>query len=225
MALSVRFDMDGIKAVLFDIDGTLANSMEGALACMAHAVSVHGFPSYPREVVWPLLSKRLLDVCSILYPGSDTGAFMETYRSFQRANMSMNTPIDGALELVSTLKRRGFKLAVLSNRTSHTLHDLVRQIGVAEYLDLVVPSDHVSHPKPHPEIVLKAVDMLAVSPERCVVVGDAPSDVQVGQAAGTKTIAVLVGVHTREELVHAEPDYIVETLFDILPLLEKRYGV
>lgn len=217
--------MNRFKAVLFDIDGTLVDSIESVLRSFEYAAKACSLPPSPRHEIQPLLSMPLARIFARLYSDGNTEDLLSSYRSYQHEHMALNSEIEGARALLTALKDNGLLLAALSNRTSHTLSALLRQTGLYDFFDVVIPSDHVVNPKPDPEIIFKACEILAVTPKDCVMIGDAPSDVLAGIAAGTRTIAVLVGIHEEASFADHAPDYIVKTLADIPSIIRTRYAI
>ena len=92
------------------------------------------------------------------------------------------------------------------------------QAGLDQAFEIVIGAGEVTHPKPHPEPVLKALELLDAAPERTVFIGDSRHDIECGAAAGVRTAAVLWGPFDRAHLADLEPDYWLETPGDITSL-------
>jgi len=210
------------RAVLFDLDGTLADTVELILRCYRHTMEVHLGERRPdRE--WLETIGTPLDVQLRAFADSEdeARAMLETYVSYQReVHDEMVRPFSGSREVVRTLVDRGVPLAVVTSKRREMALRTLERCGLLEAFPVVVAADDVNEPKPHPEPVLRAVDALGVKPGRDVVfIGDSPWDVRAGKGAGTRTAGALWGPYAPEDLRDAGPDALLAVIDDVLPFL------
>lgn len=205
--------MDPFDAVLFDLDGTLLDSIELILASYHHTIALHGLPPQTDAVILEGLGTPL-DAQLRRWTDAHAAipAMIETYRAHNfSVHDAMVRAYPGVSEVVLELRERGTKLAVVtSKRRDGTLRGLA-SLGLLDAFDLLVCADDVRRPKPHPEPVLAALAELGVTRERTAFVGDSTHDMEAGRAAGVHTVAVLWGPFRREALLPTEPRAIVAT--------------
>lgn len=123
--------------------------------------------------------------------------------------------VPGSDRLLAELKARGCKVGVASNNTSDNIRQSLEVTGISCYVDVVVGADMVEKSKPHPDVFLKACELLGVPPEDAMMVGDSSADLECGRAGAAKlVVAVLSGFETREELEKLA-DVVLESVADI----------
>ena len=122
--------------------------------------------------------------------------------------------LPGALALLRNLKAKGKLLAVASNRPAETASLLIKILEIEVYFDRVLTGEEVPEPKPAPDILIALLDYFQVSREEAVYIGDMDIDAETGAAAGVKTVIVVTGSSTREEVEAAKPDLIFDSLDD-----------
>ena len=202
-----------IRTVLFDLDGTLIDSIAMILASYHHTLASHGHPpvadaEWLRGVGTPLRVQ--------LGPWARTPEELEklaaTYRRYNLEHHDrMVTVFPGVVELVRRLADAGFRMGVVTSKTREgTLRGLTLA-GIESWFEVLVCADDVMHPKPHRQPVDHAVAALAVEPSEALFVGDSIHDLQSGRAAGVRTGAALWGPFPRGALEPGSPDYWFET--------------
>lgn len=208
------------EAVLFDFDGTLADTTEMILACYRHTMSTH-LGECPPDERWLAGFGTPLETQLGLFArtAEEQGAMLETYRTHQRSLMErMLTPFPGAVEAVAELDRRGVRLAIVTSRMRRATLRGLELCGLMRHFEVVVTPEDVANPKPDPEPVRVALERLGVRPERSWFVGDSPHDVVAGQAAGVRTAAALWGPFPRRTLEEAGADRLLTRLDEVLAL-------
>ncbi len=210
-----------LKAVLFDLDGTLFDSLGLLLSGYKHAVKeLLGVET--RDEDWmPLIGLPLPEQMARLSEDKKD-ELVKVYRRFYAKHHDELLRIyPGARETVEELSRRGLLLgAVTSKKTSFARRGL-EHFGVLGYFQAVVGEDEVTRHKPAADPVLCALEMLDVKPDEALMIGDAPFDIQSAHAAGVRAAAVLWGAYTRDRLAETHPDFWLERMDDILPLVER----
>lgn len=208
-----------IDTVLFDLDGTLIDTNELIISSFLHVMEQYYPGQYGREDVLPFLGPTLQETFEAINP-EGYEEMITAYRTYNLANHDLLVKrFDGVYETVRILKENNFHLGIVTTKRSDVVQMGLKLTGLDEFFEVVVALDHVEKPKPDPEPLLKALDMLGSSPERAIMVGDNHHDILGGKNAGTKTAGVAWSIKGKEHLAAYNPDYILDTMADILPIL------
>lgn len=211
--------MTNITTLLFDLDGTLINTNELIVESFLHTLN-HYFPDqYDREDVYPFMGPPLTDTFEALDP--ERSAEMVThYRKFNlEQHDALVTEFEGVFETIRTLHENNFKMAIVSTKIHETVLKGLKLTNLDPFFDVVIGLDDVENAKPHPEPVEKALAALGSSPEEAIMVGDNYHDIEGGQNAGVKTAGVAWSIKGREFLEAYNPDYMLESMTDLLDIL------
>lgn len=221
-----------IRAAIFDLDGTLSDTINTIAYYGNLALNTFGFKSIPTEVYKrlvgngrDLLIHRMLD-----YYNSDTeGNYKnvgEKYDSEYEADvLYLTKPFDGTPELIKQLKGDKLKCAVLSNKPDNVTAPIVARLFGEGSLDICAGAKKNIPIKPAPDGAIKIAEDFGITPEECIFIGDTYVDITTGKNAGMKTIGVLWGFRDEEELKKAGADYIVkkpDEIYDIILKLNDR---
>jgi HAD superfamily hydrolase (TIGR01509 family) len=202
--------------VIFDVDGTLADSLEYYYGMACDFVELAGAPPVSRERVFELMGRGERDLLRKLFPkgfpdlDATLARVVRERLGFWLRRMSEETePLDGCVDLLHRLHGGGWRLGIATS-SGRALPYLDRW-GVRHLFDAIVGREDVSKRKPDPESIARCVNELGVAPADAVYVGDSPVDIEAGRAAGVHTIGVLTGTSSREVLAAVSPDYILES--------------
>ena len=200
--------MAAITTVLFDLDGTLIDSIELIRQSFRHTIRTH-YGKEPEENAWlsglgtPLRTQFRVFTDD---PGK-IEALMATYREYNNAHHdAMIKEYPGAKEAVLALKARGIKLGIVTSKLTKGAHRGLARGGFTGLFDVVVGADDVTVHKPEAAPVLFALEKLGVKPDAAVMVGDSPHDITAGHRAGARTAAALWGPFSRAVLEPTHPD-------------------
>ena len=212
-----------IRAVLYDFDGTLADSTDLIMRCYRHTMQVHLGACPPDEEWLSGFGTPLETQLRRFARGEDEAlAMLDTYRTHQAGlHDQLLSPFPGAVETVEELARRGYALGIVTSKHRRATLAGMDLCGITRHFQVVVTPEDVRNAKPHPEPVLAAVERLGLAPEEALFVGDSPHDLAAGRAAGTRTAAALWGPFPREALLAEQPDALLERQADVLSLLER----
>lgn len=213
----MRFD-----AVLFDLDGTLLDSIALIVDSYHHTLAHYGLaPRTDAAILEGLGTPLEAQLARWADEPSALPEMVETYRAYNLARHdAMVRPYPGMCELVHALRARGVRLALVTSKQRHGSLRGLAALGLERAFDELVCADDVTNAKPHPEPVLRALERLGgIAPERAVFVGDSTHDMRSGRAAGVVTAAVLWGPFTREMLMPTAPDHVVESARELAALL------
>ena len=208
------------RGVFFDLDGTLADTVELILQSYRHTMLTHLGAPLPDErwlaTIGTPLRTQLLEFAR---DEVQAAAMLETYTVFQRSvHDEMVRPFPGALAVLAGLKERGARLAVVTSKRNVVARRTMDVCGLWDAVELVVGADDVRLGKPDPEPVYRALDALELRDHahEVLFVGDSPFDLRAGRAAGTRTAAVGWGAFQRGVLEAERPDYFLDTLDELL---------
>jgi pyrophosphatase PpaX len=209
---------------LFDLDGTIIDSIELILRSYRHTMELHrcNEPAPPDDMWLAGLGTPLwAQFGQITADKEEIERMVETYRKYNLTHHdALVKPYEGVVDEIRRIKGVGLRLGVVTSKLRDGAMRGIRISGLDEAFDIVVGCDDVTHAKPHPEPVLKAVEELGVSKNETVFVGDSRHDMECGRAAGVKTAAVLWGPFDRSNLQDTAPDYWLEKPRDLRQLYE-----
>jgi len=204
--------------VLFDLDGTLLDTSDLIIKSFQHTFKIHYQRELKPEEVYPFFGKTLRAAMETLGPDK-VEELIATYREYNLAQHDhLISAFAGVAEIVHALYSAGITLGVVTSKTQATALRGLRLFNLDKYFTAVVGADQCKNHKPHPEPVLRAMVMLKVSPNACLMVGDSPADIISAKKAGIKTAAVKWTQVPWTAIEAAGPDYYVETMYDLLNL-------
>jgi pyrophosphatase PpaX len=208
-----------ITTVLFDLDGTLINTNELIIESFLHTLNKFYPEKYKREDILPFMGPTLTESFSTV-DKERVNELIEEYRKFNIAHHDeLVKEFETVYETVDTLKKAGFKLGIVTTKARNVVNMGIEIGRLTSFFDVVVTIDDVQNAKPHPEPLLLALKQLHSTPEETLMVGDNHHDIEGGKNAGTKTAGVAWTVKGRDFLAKFNPDYMLETMSDLLPIL------
>ncbi|BDG37482.1 pyrophosphatase PpaX [Parageobacillus sp. VR-IP] len=208
-----------IRTILFDLDGTLIDTNELIIQSFLHTLEIYYPGKYKREDVLPFIGPSLHETFSALDP-LRTQEMVDTYRSFNLAHHdALIREFETVYETIETLHQHGFRLGVVTTKIHQTAVMGLQKTRLAPFFDCVIGLDDVKRPKPDPEPIYKALDLLQSTPDEALMVGDNYHDILAGKNAGTKTAGVAWTIKGREYLEQYEPDFMLEKMSDLLAIV------
>lgn len=209
------------RLVIFDLDGTLIDSLEDLGAAVNHALSLRGLPLHTREDyrkmvghgVRNLVEKALeASVGTGPFPSEEVDAALADFKEYYSAHIDVHTrPYPGIPELLADLQAAGVRLAVASNKFQEGTERLIRSL-FPDIQFVVILGNRPGYPlKPAPEIVQEVLRKADIGPSDAVMVGDSPTDMRTAANGGVEGLAVTWGYRTADELaghrlVHSVPE-------------------
>ena len=202
---------------LFDLDGTLIDSVELILRSYRHTLQAHrGMVPPDEEWLRGLGTPIRVQLRQWSEDPVEIEAMAATYSAYNmKHHDNLVRPYDGIVDAVQRLREAGKRLALVTSKVRTGAMRGLQAAGLDGMFELIVGADDVRHPKPHPEPVLKALEQLGTTPESAVFIGDSRHDIECGRAAGVKTAAALWGPFDRAHLEDLAPDYWLERPADI----------
>lgn len=195
---------NGLRTVLFDLDGTLADTAADLAFALNAVRQEQGHPLLPFETIRPVVSHggtALIRLGFNIEPG--TAAF-ETLRlrllDIYREHLAQHTQLfPGIAELLGAIEQRGMNWGIVTNKPAWLTDPLLEQLGLYARAACVVSGDTVAERKPHPAPMLHACQLAGSEAEQCLYVGDAARDIEAGRRAGMKTLVALFGYIGEDE--------------------------
>ncbi|MGH7510151.1 MAG: HAD-IA family hydrolase [Gemmatimonadales bacterium] len=216
--------MATLRTVLFDLDGTLIDSIRLILDSYHHTLTQHGLSARTDDDWLKGIGTPLSVQLSEWKDLPETlEAMITTYREYNlKHHDRMVTVYPGVLDAVREIKAAGLLTGLVTSKNRLGALRGLKLVGLEALMDVLVCADEVTNPKPHPEPVEKAVALLGAEPAGTVYVGDSVHDMASGRAAGVRTGAALWGPFGRSHLEGANPDYWLETPQDLVALVREN---
>jgi pyrophosphatase PpaX len=209
-----------LTTFLFDLDGTLLDSVELILRSYKHMLSQHrGFEGTNEMWLKGLGTPLTSQLKQFTADPQEVAAMIETYRVYNFEHHDrLAKPYEGVVDEVRRLDELGKTIAIVTSKYRRGTMMGLKLLGIEDCIDFIVPADEVTNPKPHPEPVLRALEISGAKPDETVFIGDSRHDMECGKGAGVKVAAVLWGPFDRDHLADLEPDYWLEKPADLRQL-------
>ena len=214
---SVLLNPRPYSAVLFDMDGVLADTREWVISAFEHTARHYDLLVTP-QALQPLFGQPL-EVCyQRLAPGHDDTALADTHRAFQMHHPHLVTAFDTIPSILEIIRSSGIGLAIVTGRTHPSADPTLDRLALRHFFSAVICADDTDRHKPDPQPVEHALALLGIAPADALMVGDADADILSGQRAGCDTAGALYGF-VGSALAATEPTYLLHSPQDLLPIL------
>lgn len=194
------------SAVLFDLDGTFADTAPDLGAALNHLLNLHGRPPMPLETIRPQASHGSLGLLKLgfnIKPDAPNFADLrDTFLDYYADHICVYTTLfPGMTELIEILEKRGLPWGIVTNKPHRYTLPLMQALGYAQRAACLISGDTCARAKPFPDSLLKASEMLKIAPQLCLYLGDDKRDAEAAQAAGMRCIIARYGyIGSLEEL-------------------------
>ena len=198
--------------ILFDFDGTLADTAPGIVATLRASFETMGCPVPPQHAMVQTIGLPLPQAFSKLgnFSEEETVRAVSIYTElFMKHEIPSITLFPNVKDTLATLYRKGVRMAIVTSRNRHSLELILKQNHIGQFFDTNVTFDDGITPKPAPDMVEPLIHRMGLSPDRTLVVGDTTFDIEMGNRAGCHTCAVTYGNHDLSKLQSALPDFII----------------
>jgi pyrophosphatase PpaX len=213
-----------LAAALFDFDGTLVDTTEMIFQSMRHATSsVLGRDDFSREELLANVGQPLPRQMEIL-DAEKAELLLEAYRAHHEEHHdALIAEFPGVDEALNRLRTAGVRIVVVTSKRRRSVEMALEKFpGLDLVVDLFVTMEDTTEHKPHPEPLLKGLELAGGVPkDKAVYVGDSPFDVQAAKAAGLRSVAVSWGAFSEDTLREAEPDHLVPDIGAVVDVLLK----
>jgi N-acetyl-D-muramate 6-phosphate phosphatase len=215
-----------LRAVLFDMDGTLLDSAPDFIAISQAMRSERGLPAIDNKLIRDQISGGARAMVAANFAISvDSEGFEDLRQEFLDRYQShcavLTHPFDGIPELLDDIEQAKLIWGVATNKPVRYAEPIMQQLGLAERSAVLVCPDHVSQSKPDPEMILLACAKIGVEPAATLFVGDDERDIEAGRAAGCKTAAVTYGyIHPQDNPRNWGADVVIDHPLELRSVLE-----
>lgn len=207
------------QTILFDFDGTLANTIPGILATL-EATKQQMKVDFSLSLAQSLIGKPLVNMAPLLVGEERVGEFVNTYlEQFPAIGGEMVEFFPGVEPLIKALRTKGIIVGIVTSKRRDSLLQNLQKLKAEALFDFIVTNEDTEFHKPHPAPVEKALDLAGAEPKDAVMVGDSPYDILAGNGAGCTTIAVTWGADSEETVKAAHPDHLVNKIDELESLL------
>jgi pyrophosphatase PpaX len=208
------------SAILFDLDGTLIDSIELIVRSFQHTTAEHLGAPLPREEIIPTIGRSLAAELERIAPGRGM-TLLATYRTFMFANHDeLVTVYPGVLELLRAVRARGIKTGIVTSKARISAAPSFARFLLHHEMDIIVTEDDTERHKPFPDPLLHAATLLDLPPINCWYVGDSTHDMEAARAAGMPAIGAAWGPYGAA-LLTPLADAVTEMPEDVLALLRE----
>ena len=208
-----------IKAVIFDLDGTLIDTNDLILDTFQHVIK-KCLGRTPTEEELHQVYGKTLDEQMAFFSTERRQELVDAYKVYYRAHMDERTHLfEGVKRLLDELASRGLQMAAVTNKGSRGVHHAFDKFDLGKYFSAVITADDVTKGKPDPEGILAALNQLGVTAEEALFVGDSHSDILAAKGAGVKSVLVGWTFFHEDHYATFEADFIIERPMDLITLL------
>lgn len=210
-------------AVLFDLDGTLTNPYIGITNSVMYALERLGYDVPPREELRCFIGPPLAESFRTRFAMDETAAAegVRLYREyFAERGIFENELMDGAVELLCTLRSRGIKIFLATSKPREFTERILSHFGISEYFDFVGAATMDGRIGEKHEVIRDVLENTGANPDDCLMVGDRLHDIVGAHRCGIKCLAVLCGFGSRAEFAEYGADFVCERLCDVAELLK-----
>ena len=215
--------MKKYNTVIFDLDGTLINTLEDLADSVNYSLRLYGFPTRQIAEIRNFLGHGIRRLMELSIPNGLNNPQYEKclsdFKNHYSSNMGNKTePYKGIIELLEQLTNKDYKIAIVSNKFDKAVKEL-NEIYFGGYIKVAIgESENVSR-KPAPDSVFKALEELSADVDKAVYVGDSEVDVKTAKNSGLKSIGVTWGYRGREVLKQVGADYIIDSPGELLKII------
>ncbi len=211
-----------ITTIIFDLDGTLLNTLDDLWASVNYSLAQNGYPCRSKEEVRRFLGNGVRVLIEKSMPDGSSNEEIEevlnTFRPYYVAHaMEATRPYDGVAEMLKELKRKGYKTAIVSNKPDAAVQELYESM-FKDKIDIALGERPDVRRKPSPDMVLKVMKLLSSSREESIYVGDSEVDYSTAKNSGLPCISVSWGFRDRDYLVSIGSERIIDTPNELLSL-------
>ncbi|WP_177565929.1 pyrophosphatase PpaX [Phascolarctobacterium sp.] len=212
-----------IRGILFDLDGTLIDTIDLIIKAFEHSFAVCLNKEMPRKELVKYFGLPLRSAMRNYVAEEQVEDLCSAYREFNlQHHDELIRPFAGVTETLTALQQRGIKMAIVTSKKVPMAKRGLQCMQLESYMDAVIGCDICEYHKPHPEPMEKALLALGLQAEECLCIGDSPFDLQSGQAAGCYGTAAVryTSFDWQQMIQEGKPDYILETLTDLIPIVD-----
>lgn len=208
-----------MKVILFDIDGVLLDSAHFIGYVVRSAFAHFGVTNVSYELFFEAIKKNNLSaICKEYLPHITEEEYYTIDHALQLENLHLCKPFAESHDVLRTLKDAGIKLATVTNRPAKTIRPSLDAHNISGYFDAIVSIEDVARGKPHPDLIIAALDRLGEEVSSACIIGDTAIDIIAGRNAGIQTVGVTYGFDG-PAIADQNPDYVIASLAELPALM------
>lgn len=210
-----------IRAIVFDLDGTLVDAYPGIHQSLNEMLAAFGLPPVDLNTVKRRVGRGVLHLIQDSVPMEKVQAGLELFRSsYERTHLSGTALLPDVRETLEGLRSLDIAMAVASNKPAEFTINILKHFHLYQYFASCSGPDASIRPKPHPSMVSHVLNILGVTSREALYVGDMTLDAETAKNAGVRFALIASGGHTNEELDASEPDYLLNRLSDLIAIVD-----
>jgi phosphoglycolate phosphatase len=218
--------MKKYDTVIFDLDGTLLNTLEDLTDSVNYALALYGFPCRRMDEVRSFIGNGVGNLMGLSISGGFDNPQYEKclvdFRNHYSENLQNKTgPYKGIMELLEQLSKEKYKLAIVSNKFDKGVKGL-NQVYFGEYIKVAIGESESVAKKPAPDTVLKALEELGSTSDKAIYVGDSEVDAKTAKNSGIMFVGVTWGFRDREVLEQEGAEYIIDSPQELLEIIDQK---
>jgi phosphoglycolate phosphatase len=213
-------------AIIFDLDGTLADSTDCVVAAAQAVAAQAGITGVSDDAIRSRIGEPLGPMLAALFGASgDVLAQMvaDYSATYVRLTATLERPFAGSTKLLEALRAQGWALAIATGKGQHGAENAMRRMGMDHHFDTIHGILPGTPGKPHPAVLQRALDALGVAAEDAIMIGDTTFDMDLSAALGVRNAAVAWGVHSAELLRGRQPDFFAKDMAALLTWLTTQH--
>ena len=214
-----------VKLLIFDLDGTLVNAYRAVALSLNHALTHNGYGRLDDQMIKRSVGWGEKVLVEKFVRAEDVDQVLSVYRHHHKIALKSGTRfLPGVKKAIGGFRSQGYLMAVATNRPSAFTRIILNHLGVFDFFCAVVCADQVARPKPEADVLWEILARTKLAQEESIYVGDMALDVETGRKAGIRTVSVLTGSCTKEEILAQRPYRLIgamEELDTVLKELEK----
>ncbi len=211
-----------IKLVIFDLDGTLVDAYKAVADSLNYSLTQVGCTPVDDEKIKRTVGWGDRHLVGTFVEENRLDQALSIFRQHHARALKAGTSfLPGARQLLDELKAKGYALAVASNRPTRFTHIILKHLKIQAAFDHVLCGDKVENPKPAADILEQTLAKFTLTPQEALYVGDMTIDVETGHKAGVRTVVVMTGSSTREEIACLKPFKVIDHVLETAAILEE----
>lgn len=211
------------QGVLFDLDGTVINTNELIFQSFEYALDTVLHTTLSRAILRTTFGKPLQQIMQEL-GGEQAQELRQAFADYSKLHENEIYLFPGVADALQQLKAMNIRTAIVTSRLYHSAMRDLNQFQLAPFFDVIITPEATKKHKPNPEPALKALEQLSLLPHQAIMVGDSDLDLQCGKQAGCKTAAVRYSLFPQDELLQHQPDYVIDSLLELVTLVQHSAG-
>lgn len=213
----------GIKLIIFDLDGTLVDAYRAITGSFNYTMQKLNYPGQRGAVIRRAVGLGDKNLLKPFVKPKDLKEALSVYRRHHKNALLLGSRLfPGAARVLDYFKKRGFRLAIASNRPTLFSRILIRRLGIEGYFDYILCADRLKYAKPHPQIINNIIRRFTVSPDETLYVGDMAIDAEAGRRAGVKTIIVTTGSSSAKEIKKEKPYRVIGRIRELSKMVRSN---